>query len=64
MTIDFAGTSVPSQNGLRAAMAVAGGAALVALGVATLIPGRRAGGAAAAAVNPLAPSNVEPVAAG
>ena len=41
MTIDFAGHPVPSHAGLRVALVVAGGAALVALALVAFIPGRR-----------------------
>nr|WSY50845.1 MFS transporter [Streptomyces sp. NBC_00886] len=41
MTIDFHGVEVPSENGLRAVLAIGVGAATVALAVATFIPRRR-----------------------
>ncbi|RKS06762.1 EmrB/QacA subfamily drug resistance transporter [Nocardiopsis sp. Huas11] len=42
MTVPFAGTAVPSPEAFRTVLAVAGGAAVVALVVAAFIPGRRA----------------------
>ncbi|MEV0479760.1 MFS transporter [Streptomyces sp. NPDC050508] len=41
MTIDFHGVEVPSENGLRAVLAIGVGAATVALAVASFIPRRR-----------------------
>ena len=41
MTIDFHGAEVPSENGLRAVLAIGVGAATVALAVASFIPRRR-----------------------
>jgi len=41
MTIDFHGIEVPSENGLRAVLAIGVGAATVALAVASFIPRRR-----------------------
>lgn len=38
LTITVAGVAVPGENGLRVAMAIGGGAALLALAIATLIP--------------------------
>ncbi|MDA2809389.1 MFS transporter [Nocardiopsis sp. RSe5-2] len=41
MTVDFAGTAVPSQGAFQTVMAMGAGAAVVALLVAALIPGAR-----------------------
>lgn len=40
LTISFAGVAVPSQAGFRVVMAIGAGAALVALGIASFLPGR------------------------
>ncbi|HEY0188510.1 MAG TPA: MFS transporter [Cellulomonas sp.] len=42
LTVEVAGTAVPSQDGLRLVLAVAAGASLVACAVATCLPRRRA----------------------
>jgi hypothetical protein len=42
LTFTFGGVAVPSQGGFRVVMAIGAGAALVALAIASFLPGRRA----------------------
>ena len=57
MTMDFGGVAVPSHNGVRVSMAVAGGAALLAIVLAAFIPGRRRVLSSAAASTPASGSD-------
>ncbi|MFI6807563.1 MFS transporter [Streptomyces luteogriseus] len=50
MTTDFGGTSLPSQDGFKAVLAIGAGAALLAFAVASFIPRQRGAGAGGAEV--------------
>ena len=60
MTIDFHGVEVPSENGLRAVLAIGVGSAAVALAVASLIPRPRPDAVGAPSETLVKPSGVGP----